>query len=110
MIRLSVSKAAQHLYNIRVPYASHCNTHNYNPRFVYFIAPFFTVVYVVEQLVLEIIYVLNEKILPFLGLKSAFHNQESCFKSGVGYNGAHTVNRIRIHNIMMQKKAWCKKR
>ena len=48
-----------------ISYANH-----YNPRFVYYFTPFFTGVYIVERLILETIYVLNKKILPFWGLKS----------------------------------------
>ena len=44
---------------IKIPYARH-----YNPRFVYFLHPFFTAVYIVEWLiVLQTIYVLNKEIL-----------------------------------------------
>ena len=40
----------------QVPYALH-----YNPRFVYFLPPFFSVVYDQEGLILQTIYVLNEE-------------------------------------------------
>ena len=60
------------MQEIHGPYSSH-----YNPRFVHiFFTPFFTVVYIVEQLVLQTIYVLNKEILQFLGLKSAVYDQE----------------------------------
>ena len=38
---------------------------------LYIFTPFITAVYIVEQLVLQTIYVLNKEILQFLGLKSA---------------------------------------
>ena len=42
----------------QVPYARH-----YNPRFVYFLPPFFSVVYNQEGLILQTIYVINKEIL-----------------------------------------------
>ena len=39
-----------------------------------FFTPFFTAVYIVEWLIVQTIYVLNKKILQFLGLKSAVYN------------------------------------
>jgi hypothetical protein len=49
-----------------------------------FFTPFFTEVYIVEQLVLQTIYVLNKEILKFLGLKSAISNRERFqIKSGL---------------------------
>ena len=54
-----------------------------------FVTPFFAAVYVVEQLVLQIIQVLNKKILQFLRLKFTVYNQEG-FQIKV-CNGAHTV-------------------
>ena len=45
---------------------------------------FFTAVYILEQLVLEAIYVLKKEILQILGLKSAVYNQEwFMIKSGL---------------------------
>ena len=41
-----------------------------------FFTPFFTSVYIVEQLVSDTIYVLKKEILQFLGLNSAVSNQE----------------------------------
>ena len=61
---------------IKIPYVRH-----YNPRFVYFLHPFFTAVYIVERLVLQTIYVLNKEILQFLGLKSSVYNQEQPYIS-----------------------------
>ena len=55
-----------------------------------FFTPFFTAVYIVEQLVLQIIYVLKKKNLQFLSLKSAVII-ESGFKSRAGYKSACTV-------------------
>ena len=43
-------------------------------RGLYIFTPFFTAVYIVEQLVLQTIYVLNKEILQFLGLKSVVYN------------------------------------
>ena len=46
--------------------------------------PIFTVVSIVEPLVLQTIYVLNKEILQFLGLKSAVYNRERFqIKSGL---------------------------
>ena len=45
-------------------------------RGLHIFTPLFTVFYIVELLVLQTIYVLNQKILQFLGLKSAFYNQD----------------------------------
>ena len=41
-----------------------------------FFTTFFTVVYTLERLVLQTIYVLNEKILQYLGLKFPVYNQD----------------------------------
>ena len=51
-------------------------THTIITYGLYIVTPAFIVVYVVEQLVLQTIYVLNEEILQFLGLKSAVYNQK----------------------------------
>jgi hypothetical protein len=45
-------------------------------RGLYIFTPFFTAVYIVEQLVLQTILYLNKEILQLLGLKSAVCNQE----------------------------------
>ena len=49
---------------------------HYKPRLVYFLPHFSVAAYIVERLILQTIYVLNMKILQFLGLKSAVYNQE----------------------------------
>ena len=76
--------------------------HHYKPRLVFFLPPFFTVVNIVEWLVLQKIYVLNMEILQFLSLKSAIHNQD-CFKSKPDYDGAFMLERNRN-----KQKYWCK--
>ena len=43
---------------------------------LYIFTLLFTAVYIVEQLVLQTIYVLNKEILQFLGLKFAVYNQD----------------------------------
>ena len=53
------------IYLNKILYARH-----YNPRFAFF-TPFFASVYIVEQLVLQMIYVLNMENLQFFGIKSA---------------------------------------
>ena len=50
-----------------------------------FFIPFFTAVYIVEQLLLKSIYTLNKDILEFWGLTPRFII-ESSFKSKAGYN------------------------
>jgi hypothetical protein len=54
----------------------------------YIFYPKFTAVYIVWQLILQTIYVLNESILQILDLKFAVYNRER-FKSRGGYKGAH---------------------
>ena len=44
-------------------------------RGLYLFYPIFTAVYIVEQLVLQPIYILNKEILQLLGLKSTVFNQ-----------------------------------
>ena len=51
----------------RIPYARH-----YNPRFVYFLPPF----YIEEWFILQTIYVQETENLHFLSLKSAVYTQE----------------------------------
>ena len=59
-------------------------TRYYKTWLVYFCPIFFTVVYIVERLVLQIIYELNKEILQFLDLKSRVCNQEQFqIKSGL---------------------------
>ena len=49
-----------------------------------YLPPFFTVVYIVERLILQTIYVLNKEILQFFGLISTVYNQERFqIKSGL---------------------------
>ena len=49
-----------------------------------FFTPVFTVVYIVEQLVLQTVYVQKEEILQYLGLKSLVYNLEQfLIKSGL---------------------------
>ena len=48
------------------------STSHYNPR----LTPFFTAVYIIEQIVLQTIYVVYKEILQFLDLKSEVYNQE----------------------------------
>ena len=56
------------------------NARQYKPLLIF--TPFFTTVYIVEQLVLQTIYAL--KILQFLDLKSAIYNWEwFLIKSGL---------------------------
>ena len=52
--------------------------HHYNPRFVFFYStfPFFTAVYIVELLVLQRIYALNNEILWSWGIEFMVCNQE----------------------------------
>ena len=45
-------------------------------RGLYTFTKSFTVVYILERLVLQTIYVLNEKILQYLGLKFPVYNQD----------------------------------
>ena len=53
-------------------------------RGLYIFTLFFTGVYIVEQLVLQTIYVLNKEILKILGIKSAVYNWERFqIKSGL---------------------------
>ena len=47
--------------------------------------PVFTVVYIVERLVIKTIYVLNKEILQFLGLKFAVSDQERVIMARVRY-------------------------
>jgi hypothetical protein len=47
-----------------IPYIPH-----YRPTVYIFFTPFFTEVYIVEQLMLQTLYVLSKEIFPFLGLK-----------------------------------------
>ena len=54
-------------FDFKVPYAPH-----YNPRFVYFLPPF----YIEERFILQTIYVLKTNILHFLSLKSAVYTRE----------------------------------
>ena len=74
-------------------------------------------VYIVERLVLQTIYVLNKEILQFLSLKSAVYNQErfkfkSGFESRVGYNGTCMVDSLKFGtrpaapNFGVQIKFW----
>ena len=59
-------------------------THAIITRCLYVFTPFFTVVYIVEWLVLQTIYVLNDAILQCLGLKSVVYNREGFqIKSGL---------------------------
>ena len=51
-------------------------THTIITYDLYIVTPAFTVVYVVEQLVLQTIYVLNKEIIQFFGLISKVDNQE----------------------------------
>ena len=57
-----------------------CSGHTVRKKLPYaaciFLTSFFTAIYIVFILVLQTIYVINKKILQFLGLKSAVHNQE----------------------------------
>ena len=57
-------------------------------------------VYIVERLVLQTIYVLNKKILQFWGLKSAVYNQERVIMEPVRYlrsvNPAHLSSTIEV--------------
>ena len=50
-----------------------------------FFTLFFTAVYIEEWLVLQTIYVLNQEILQFLGLKSAVYNWERVIMARVRY-------------------------
>ena len=53
-------------------------------RGLYIFTPFFTAVYIVEQLVLQTIYVINKEIRQFSGLKSKVCNWERFqMKSGL---------------------------
>ena len=62
-----------------------------------FLTPFFTTVYIVERLELQTIYVLNKKILQFLGLKSADYNREQFqIKSGL-YWRKYGIQNFAIH-------------
>ena len=60
-------------------------------RLVYFFTPFFTVVYIVERLLLQTIYVLQKEILQFFGPKigglqsRAVSNQKWVIMARVGY-------------------------
>ena len=58
---------------------------------LYIFYPIFTVVYIVERLVLQTIYLLNKESLQFVGPKSVVYDQELGLKSTGGYNIARTV-------------------